>query len=142
VKNMAGKMTIMMWSGTVDKLLPLSIITTGAAATDMEVTIFLTFYGLLAFKKEMVKSNQKYSKDFEELIPLVKDRQKLTNGYASWYDMLKKAKATGKVKIKACSGACDLVGITKDDLDPIVDEVVGIGIYIAEASESQVTLFI
>ena len=132
----------MMWSGTVDKLLPLAIITTGAAATDMEVTIFLTFYGLLAFKKEMVKSNQKYSKDFEELIPLVKDRQKLTNGYASWYDMLKKAKATGKVKIKACSGACDLVGITKDDLDPIVDEVVGIGIYIAEASESQVTLFI
>jgi peroxiredoxin family protein len=139
---MAGKMTIMMWSGTVDKLLPLAILTTGAVATDMEVSIFLSFYGLLGFKKEMVKSNQKFSKDFDELVPLVKDRQKLTNGYATWYDMLKKAKATGKVTIKACSSACDLTGVTKDDLDPIVDEVVGIGIYIAEASESQITLFI
>jgi len=142
VKNMAGKMTIMMWSGTVDKLLPLAIMTTGAVATDMEVSIFLSFYGVLGFKKEMVKSNQNYSKDFEQMIPLVKDRQKLTNGYASWYDMLKKAKATGKVKIRACSGACDLVGVTKDDFDPIVDDVVGIGIYIKEASESQITLFV
>jgi peroxiredoxin family protein len=139
---MAGKMTIMTVSGTVDKLLPLAIMTTGAVATDMEVSIYLSFYAVLAFKKEMVKSNQKYSKDFEELVPLVKDRQKLTNGYATWYDMLKKAKAAGKVKIRGCSSACDLVGVTKDDFDPIVDEIVGIGNYIKEASESQITLFV
>ena len=132
----------MMYSGTVDKLLPLAIITTGAVATDMDVSIFLSFYGVLGFKKEMVKSNQKFSKDFDELVPMVKDRLKLTNGFASWYDMLKKAKEAGKVTIKACSSACDLTGVTKNDLDPIVDEVVGIGNYIAEASESQVTLFI
>jgi peroxiredoxin family protein len=141
VKNMAGKMTIMMYSGTVDKLLPLAIVTSGAVATDMDVTIFVTFYGLLGFKKGMVESNQKFSKDFEELVPMIKDRLKLKNT-PSWYDMLKKAKEMGKVKIQACSTACDLLGITKNDLDPIVDEMVGVGTYITEASESQVTLFI
>jgi peroxiredoxin family protein len=139
---MAGKMTIMMLSGTVDKLLPLAIMTTGAVATDMDVSIYLSFYAALGFRKDMVKSNQKYSKEFEELAPMLKDRQKLTNGFASWYDMLKKAKETGRVKIRGCSSACDLVGVTKNDFDPLVDEIVGIGNYIVEASESQITLFI
>lgn len=138
---MAGKLTIMLWSGTVDKLLPLAIVTTGAVAMDMEVNVFLTFYGLLGFKKEMVESNQKFSKDFEEMAPVIKEQLKKKN-MPSWYDMLKKAKQTGKVKIQACSTTSDLLGISKNDLDPIVDEVVGIGTYIAEASESQVTLFI
>jgi peroxiredoxin family protein len=131
----------MMYSGTVDKLMPLGIVTSGAVAMDMEVNIFVTFYGLLGFKKDMVKTNQKFSKDFEELVPMIKDRLKVTNA-PSWYDMLKKAKETGKVKIQACSTACDLLGIKKDDLDPIVDEMVGVGTYLAEAAESKITLFI
>ena len=141
MRNLAGKMTIMMYSGTVDKLMPLAIVTSGAVATDMDVTIFVTFYGLLGFKKDMVQTNQKFSKDFEELVPMIKDRLKVTNT-PSWYDMLKKAKEMGKVKILACSTACDLLGIKKNDLDPIVDEIAGVGTYITEASESQVTLFI
>ena len=56
--------------------------------------------------------------------------------------MLKKAKETGKVKIQACSTACDLLDIKKSDLDPIVDEIVGVGTYLTEATESKVTLFI
>jgi peroxiredoxin family protein len=141
VNNLAGKMTIMMYSGTVDKLMPLAIVTSGAVASDMAVTIFVTFYGLLGFKKDMIQTNQKFSKDFEELVPMIKDRLKLKN-MPSWYDMLKKAKEMGKVRVIACSTACDLLGITKNDLDPIVDEMVGVGTYISEASESEVTLFI
>jgi peroxiredoxin family protein len=138
---LAGKMSIMMYSGTVDKLMPLAIVTSGAVAMDMEVNVFVTFYGLLGFKKGMVESNQKFSKDFEELVPMIKEQLKKKN-IPSWYEMLKKAKETGKVKIQACSTACDLLDIKKNDLDPIVDEIVGVGTYIAEASESQVTLFL
>lgn len=138
---MAGKMTIMMYSGTVDKLLPLAIVTSGAVAMDMEVNVFATFYGLLGFKKGMTETNQKFIKDFEELVPMIKEQLK-TKNIPSWYDMLKKAKETGKVRIQACSTACDMLGIKKDDLDPIVDEIAGVGTYIAEAAESQVTLFI
>jgi peroxiredoxin family protein len=141
VKNLAGKLSILVYSGTVDKLLPMAIITSGAVSMDMDVHIFATFYGLLGFKKGMAQSNQKFSKDFEEMVPMIKEQLKKKN-VPSWYDMLKKAKENGKVKIHACSTACDLLGITKNDLDPIVDEIVGVGTYLAEASESQVTLFI
>ncbi|HUK51343.1 MAG TPA: DsrE/DsrF/DrsH-like family protein [Terriglobales bacterium] len=136
---MSDKMTIMMYSGTVDKLLPLAIVTSGAVSMDMEVNIFVTFYGLLGFKKGMVETNQKFIKDFEEFVPMIKEQLKKKN-IPSWYDMLKKAKETGKVRIQACSTACDMLDIKKGDLDPIVDEVVGVGTYLAEASESKVTL--
>jgi len=136
---LSDKMTIMMYSGTVDKLLPLAIVTSGAVSMDMEVNIFVTFYGLLGFKKGMVETNQKFIKDFEEFVPMIKEQLKKKN-IPSWYDMLKKAKETGKVRIQACSTACDMLDIKKGDLDPIVDEVVGVGTYLAEASESKVTL--
>jgi peroxiredoxin family protein len=141
VKRLAGKMSIMMYSGTVDKLLPLAIITSGAVAMDMEVNVFVTFYGLLGFKKGMAQTNQTFIKDFEEMVPMIKEQLKKKN-VPSWYDMLKKAKENGKVKIQACSTACDLLDIKKNDLDPIVDDIVGVGTYLAQASESQVTLFI
>jgi peroxiredoxin family protein len=141
VKKMAGKMTIMMYSGTVDKLLPLAIITSGAVAMDMEVNVFVTFYGLMGFKKGMPQTNERFIKDFEEFAPVIKEQLKNKN-IPSWYDMLKKAKENGKVKIQACSTACDLLDVKKDGLDPIVDEIVGIGTYLSEASESQITLFI
>jgi peroxiredoxin family protein len=136
---MSDKMTIMMYSGTVDKLMPLAIVTSGAVSMDMEVNIFVTFYGLLGFKKGMVETNQKFIKDFEEFVPMIKEQLKKKN-IPSWYDMLKKAKETGKVRIQACSTACDMLDIKKDDLDPIVDELAGVGTYIAEASESKITL--
>jgi peroxiredoxin family protein len=138
---LANKMSICLYSGTVDKLLPAAIITTGGVAMDMEVDIFLTFYGLRAFTKEVVHSNIKFGKDFEEMAPMITKLLQQKN-VPSWYDMLKKAKDSGKVKIHACSTAADLFDITKDKLDPIVDDIVGVGSYLAEASESQVTLFI
>ena len=141
MRNLSEKLSILLYSGTVDKLMPAAIIASGAVAMDMEVNIFVTFYGLLGFKKGMVESNQKFSKDFDEMVPMIKEQLK-TKNVPSWYDMLKKAKGMGKVKIQACSTACDLFGISKNDLDPIVDEIVGVGTYLANASESKVTLFI
>jgi peroxiredoxin family protein len=138
---LADKITIMMYSGTVDKLMPLAIVASGAVAMDMEVNIFITFYGLLGFKKGMVETNQTFVKDFQEMVPMIKEQIKKKN-LPSWYDMLKKAKDTGKVKIQACSTACDILDIKKSDLDPIVDEMAGVGTYLAEAAESKITLFI
>lgn len=105
-----------------------------------EVNVFVTFYGLLGFKKGMVETKQKFSKDFEEMVPMIKEQLKKKN-VPSWYDMLKKAEETGKVRIQACSTACDLLDIKKSDLDPVVDEIVGVGTYLTEATESKVTLF-
>jgi peroxiredoxin family protein len=60
----------------------------------------------------------------------------------SWYDILKQAKSVGNVKIHACSMTMDLMGMTKEHLDDIVDDVVGVGSFIDIAKDSKITLFI
>lgn len=138
---MARKLSIVVFSGTVDKLLPVAIMTAGAVAMDMEVNLFVTFYGLYAFRKDTVQKNMRFSKDFEDMAPmLMKSMEEMH--VPSWYDMLKEAKASGKVHIMACSTAGGVMHVSKEDLVPIVDEVVGVGSYLDDAVGSDVTLFI
>jgi len=49
-------MSLIVFSGTVDKLMAASILTTGAAAMGLEVEVFLTTWGLEAFRKDNYKS--------------------------------------------------------------------------------------
>jgi len=135
------KVSILLFSGTVDKLLATAILTSGAVAMDTEVDIFATFYGIHAFSKSAIKTNMTFSKDFEEMVPMIKQKLREKN-IPPWYAMLAEAKKSGKVKIHACSTACDLLDVKKDGLDPLVDDVVGVGNYFAAAAESKVTLFI
>lgn len=48
---MSEKLAMIVESGTTDKLMAASILTAGAAAMGKNVTVFLTFGGLMAFKK-------------------------------------------------------------------------------------------
>lgn len=55
------KATLIAWSDDLDKVYPLMILATTAAAYDVEVTVFVTFWGLLPFKK---KNNGLTGKDW------------------------------------------------------------------------------
>jgi peroxiredoxin family protein len=46
-----NKLSMVVFSGDMDKLMAAFIIATGAAASGMEVTMFFTFWGLQAIKK-------------------------------------------------------------------------------------------
>ncbi|MEM0090669.1 MAG: DsrE/DsrF/DrsH-like family protein [Nitrososphaerota archaeon] len=48
---MVEKLAIVLFSGTVDKLYPVSIIASGAVAMGMEVDIFATFLGFKRVKE-------------------------------------------------------------------------------------------
>jgi len=135
------KVSILLYSGTVDKLLPTAILTSGAVAMDMAVDIFVTFYGIHAFSKKVIRENKTFGKDFEEMVPMITQKIHEKN-IPHWYDMLAEAKKSGNVKIHACSTACDMLDAKMEDLDPLVDDMVGIGSYFAEAAEAKVTLFI
>lgn len=138
---MAEKLSIIVFSGTVDKLYPVSILASGAVAMGMDVDIFLTFWGLNAFFKDMVKTNTRMSKDFEDMAPLVMQVMK-EKKVPSWYDTLKRAKELGNVRIHACSMTLDLLDIKKESLDEIVDDIMGVGEFIETARDSKITLFI
>ena len=140
---MADRLSMIVFSGTVDKLFPVAILASGAVAMEQQVGIFLTFWGLEAFRKGAPQQNMRMSKDFEEkgqaMMALMQQKK-----VPSWYETLKKAKelGDGNVRVHACAMTMDLMGLTKNDLDPIVDDVVGAAEFVEEAQQGKITLFI
>lgn len=134
------KLSIVLFSGTVDKLMAASIITAGAAAMGKDVTIFLTFWGLMAFKKDAWKTNQRLSKDFEDYGPVAMQAMQ-EKKVPSFMETLKDAMDVGNVKVKACGMTMDLFGIKLEDLEPVVSEVTGVGTFVEDSSGGQ-TLFV
>ena len=48
---MGNKLSIIVFSGTTDKILSAGVLSQAAAAMGSEVNIFVTFWGLLSFTK-------------------------------------------------------------------------------------------
>lgn len=138
---MSERMSLIVFSGTVDKLMAASILATGAAAMGMEVELFLTTWGLEAFRKGNYATNTKVSKDFEEYQSMMM-QQMMKKQVPSWMDNLKGAKEVGEVKIYACSMTMELFDMKLADLEPIVDDVTGVATFVERAQEGRITLFI
>ncbi len=138
---MADKMSIIVFSGTVDKLMAASTLATGGAAMGMDVDLFVTFWGLNAFRKDQVHTNMKISADFAEFRePMMKAMQE--KNVPHWLDVLNQAKEIGNIRVRACSQTMEMFGWTLDDLDPIVEDVTGVAVFVDEAGDADVTLFI
>ena len=135
------KIAIIAFSGTVDKLLPVGVLSGAAAAIGYEVEIFATFWGLMAFRKDMAEKNTRFSKEFEDMAETMMKIMKEKN-VPSWVELLRQAKQLGNVKIYACAQTFDMFGMKKEDLLDIVDEVVGAGEYLERAKDADITLFI
>src|SRR6266576_5389704 len=138
---MAERMSVIVFSGTVDKLMAASILTTGGAAMGLEVEVFLTTWGLEAFRKDGYKTNMKVSKDFEEYGPVMME-QMMAKKVPSWMETLKGAMEIGNVKIYACSMTMELFDMKLEDLEPVVTEVTGVATFVDRAKEGKMTLFI
>jgi peroxiredoxin family protein len=137
----AHRMSIVLFSGTVDKLMAASILATGAAAMGMDVEIFLTTWGVVAFRKGDYLKNTRVSKDFEDYGPTMIEAMQAKH-VPSWHDNLTGAKEIGDVHIAACSMTMELYGLTLQDLDPMVDEITGVATFVERARASEVSLFI
>lgn len=138
---MTDKVSIVLFSGTVDKLLAASIVSGGAVAMGLDVDIFITFWGLNAFRKDMLQTNVKFSKDFEEMGPMLAQMMQKKN-IPPWYETLKSAREAGNVKIHACSMTYDVMGMKKEDLSPLVDDIIGAGKFVDMAKDAKFSLFI
>ena len=137
---MVDKMSLLLVSGTADKLMAGAIIASGAIANDIDVDIFVSFWGLMEFKKgSRGKINLSYDgKDIEkEVVQKMKEKK-----IPSWLDMIKQAKDVGNVKVYGCAMFADLMDIKKEDLDPVIDEIIGVSQFVAMAKDSKMTLFI
>jgi peroxiredoxin family protein len=152
--------TIILFSGDYDKAMAAYIIANGAAAYDHEVTIFHTFWGLNALRKDEAISVKKgfMEKMFAKMMPRGADKMGLSNmnfagmGPKMIKNVIKKHNAVPlpqliemaqeqDVKLVACTMTMDLLGLQKEELlDQI--EYAGVAAYLADAQEGNVNLFI
>jgi peroxiredoxin family protein len=137
----ANRMSIVLFSGTVDKLMAASILATGAAAMGMDVELFLTTWGLMAFRKDDYKTNTRVSTDFADYASVMQEQMQAKK-VPSWMENLQGAIEIGNVHIAACSMTMELYGLKLIDLEPIVSEVTGVATFVERARESAVSLFI
>lgn len=152
--------TIIVFDGDMDKVLASFVIANGALAMGRPVTMFFTFWGLNALRKEQKQNIKKTPVEsmFGAMLPRGSKRLTLSKmnmggmGTAmmrrimkdknidSLEDMMKKAMENG-VRLIACSMSMDVMGIRKEELIDGV-EIGGVGTYLGDAEESNVNLFI
>ncbi len=134
---MAGKLSIVMFSGTADKFIPLGVLAQAAGAMGVEVNVFVTGFALMGFTKK--KNELPFPVEFAGMAPSLMEGMK-KNKVAPWYDMLKEAKKLG-AHVYACSMMAGVMGLAKKDFDPMIDDVVGAAAFLGKAGAGQV-LFI
>lgn len=138
---MADKMSLIVFSGTMDKLMPVGILASGGVAMGMDVEIFATFWGLQSLTKGASEQPPRMGKDYEDMAPMMMQMMKEKN-VPSWLDTLRTAKELGNVKVLACAMTADLMGLDKDSFEDVVDDIVGVGEFVESARDSKITLFI
>ncbi|MCL4330079.1 MAG: DsrE/DsrF/DrsH-like family protein [Candidatus Thermoplasmatota archaeon] len=137
---MTGKVSLILFSGNVDRLMAGSIITSGAVANDMDVNVFVTFWALLHLKKTGAPAptlSPEAGAMAERMMKIMSEKK-----MPSWLDTIKQAAEVGNVTVYACAMFADMMGIRKSDLDPIVRDVIGVSQFVDMSRDSNMTLFI
>jgi peroxiredoxin family protein len=156
------KLSMVVMSGDLDKLLAAFIIATGGAAMFEEVTMFFTFWATPALRdpKKSPKGKDFFGTMFGWMLPKGSTATKLSKmnmlgmgtammkwlmgkkGVMQLEDLIKKAADSG-VKIYVCEMSMDLMGMKKDELIDYPNlKLAGVGTFLGQAGTSKSTLFI
>lgn len=157
---MTQKTTIVLFSGDYDKAMAAYIIANGAAAYNHEVTIFHTFWGLNALRKEEnIKVKKGFlEKLFSKMMPRGAERMGLSKmnfagfGPKMIKHIINKHQAMTlprlitlaqeqNINLVACTMTMDLLGLKEEELLNGI-EYAGVAAYLAEAEDGHVNLFI
>jgi peroxiredoxin family protein len=159
--NRQKSMSIVCWSGDLDRVWPTLILSTTAAASGLQVNVFFTFWGLRVLQRNDVRiTGKNWMQKGESLV----DRggtdhlklgkihfggagttmiKKLADSYnvASPTELLEMAKDLG-VNLYPCQMTMDLYGFSKEDFIDGLGTPMGAASFIDMAADSDITLFI
>ncbi len=136
-----SKMAIVLTEDSADKLLPFATLASGAVALGMEVHVFASYWGLVAFRVRPTASETHVAPGHGEEGARLEQALKAKNA-PSWRRILEMAKSLGELHIYACSQSVDLLGLKKEDLDPLVESVTGVATFVDRTRDASVTYFI
>ena len=153
-----SNMTMVVFSGDLDKAIAAFIIANGALTMGKKVTMFFTFWGLSILKKKNLAKKSFIEKMFAMMLPknsqdlpvskmnffgigakMIRSVMKKKN-IMSLEELIKKAIDSG-VNITACTMSMDVMGISENELIDGINYG-GVGQYLGEAEKSNNNLFI
>jgi peroxiredoxin family protein len=126
-------LSIALLSGTDDKLNAAALLTAGAAALGRKVDILLQYWALDAFRAGNTTKDHGLAPEAGPDGAAAVHRLAAEGGGQHWSTVLAQAKQLGEVRVHACSLSMDLLGLAKDDLDPLVDDVEGVTAFMLAA---------
>ena len=123
-----GTLSLVLFSGTDDKLNAAAVLTAGAAAMGRKINIFLQYWALDAFRADRMQKDHGVASEAG-----AEGREAFQrHGCQHWSEIFRQAKDIGEVGIHACSLSLEMFGIGKVDLDPLVDDVEGVASFFLE----------
>ena len=129
--------SLVLFSGTEDRLTAAAVLTAGAAALGRPVHIFLQYWALDAFRANRINERRPLSPEAGPEGTAAVEQMRAA-GQQPWVETLRMAKDIGEVDIQACSLSMDLLQLSADQLDPIVDGVEGVAAFYVNAGGGQV----
>jgi len=161
-KVTGNKLSMIVFSGDLDKALAAFIIGTGAVAMGMEVVMFFTFWGIpiLRAPNKNGKNKDIISKMFGWMLPKGASKLKLSKmnmggaGTAMMTSLMKKKNVASldqmielaadlEVKIYVCEMSMDLMGFSREEMmDYPGLTYCGVAKFLEEAMDSKIQLFI
>lgn len=157
-----NKLSMIVFSGDMDKLLASFIIATGAVAMGYEVVMFFTFWATPALRDKKKKTTGKdlFGRMFGFMLPKGTSQVKLSKmnmggmGTAMMKTLMKKKNVSSLeemvilaaelgVQIYVCEMSMDLMGFKQEEMiDYPGIQFVGVAKFLEEAGESKIQLFI
>ena len=161
-KTPSNKLSMIVFSGDMDKALAAFVIATGAVAMGMEVIMFFTFWGTPCSETSTRRWGGKdtISKMFGTMLPTGMSQTKLSNmnmggmGTAMMKFLMKKKNVSSleeflalaeelEVKIFICEMSMDLMGFKREEMIDYKHLTYGgVAGFLAEAIDSKIQLFI
>jgi peroxiredoxin family protein len=161
-KTPSNKLSMIVFSGDLDKALAAFIIATGATAMGMEVVMFFTFWGtpILRAGNKNVGGKDMMGTMFGAMLPKGSEKVKLSQmnmagmGTAMMKSLMKKKNVASlpemislaeelEVKIYVCEMSMDLMGFKREEMiDYQGLSFAGVATFLEEAQNSKVQLFI
>jgi peroxiredoxin family protein len=158
-QSIEDRVSMVVFSGDMDKAIASFIIATGAAAMGMQVSMFFTFWGLNVVKKQKTFADKNaVQKAFSAMLPAGPEQLNLSqmNFFGAGASIMRKimkdhdvmslaefmemAQEFG-VRMVACDMSQELLGIHDEELIDGMEHG-GVATFLGDAAASKVTLFI
>jgi len=118
-------LSLVLFSGTDDRLNAASVLTAGAAAMGRKVNIFLQYWALDAFRADRIRNDHGVAPEGDaEVVRRHRGQH--------WSEIFRQAKEIGEVGIHACSLSMEMLELKVEDLDPLVDDQEGVASFFME----------